>query len=728
MNNVIQKDFIKLTEDLFQALYSQKNPQLLIQHLSYHIKSYGLLYPDKESSYDEICDYLKYLCHTYQSLDLQNSHFHYVTQTDELCIIDGIYELIKNKDQKNLKHYHLTIVYKLENTDMKIIHMHVSNPFHIKNDITLQHQQTDIQNIFGHSNMAGLYCCYKDKMHTYYYINDILAHMLGYLNKEEYLEAYHYHAFETIYHEDLVQTKKTIEQYLSYGDIYNVEYRMVKKDGSLIWVMEQGQRFIDEYNNELINAFISDISAIKKNELDLIVQKKKYSLALKDNSITILEYDIKLDRLIIDIQIESKKKIYDHYLDYVSSDRSTVFKEDRPLVVALFTRKIKGPIEIREHIRGTNQYVRKTMDSAIIYDEKGEPVIVLATARDITTEWNHKTFLERKVQRDSLTQLLNLESGQKKIEAYLKEKANNIACSLIILDIDYFKTINDNCGHLFGNDVLVAFAECLTSHVHKSDIVVRIGGDEFLILLKDIRKEDTQKKAAEICQAVGSLCFDNDVSITTSMGICYLDCFESCDFEDMFKYAYLALYKAKENGRNCFYLCDLSDMNQNQDEIKDVSFLELYNQMMAIIRDSHFIDHTKLFQTIGKHYAINRISYLTIDKEFLLYNHCNMWISSRSYQHQDIENTIDKKDLFTLCQHELYIIQKDEPNNLTPSFEKVLMQGVAKTVFLVIINDSQDLKILSYVHYEHKKDWTIKEKEELQQLSQLLIPHINKSK
>ena len=91
MNNVIQKDFIKLTEDLFQALYSQKNPQLLIQHLSYHIKSYGLLYPDKESSYDEICDYLKYLCHTYQSLDLQNSHFHYVTQTDELCIIDGIY-------------------------------------------------------------------------------------------------------------------------------------------------------------------------------------------------------------------------------------------------------------------------------------------------------------------------------------------------------------------------------------------------------------------------------------------------------------------------------------------------------------------------------------------------------------------------------------------------------------------------------------------------------------
>ena len=89
-------------------------------------------------------------------------------------------------------------------------------------------------------------------------------------------------------------------------------------------------------------------------------------MALKDNSISILEYHIQDDRMIIDILEQSKKRIYDHYLDYVSSSKSTVFEEDKQKIVDLFTQKINGPIIYREYYRGSQEYCVKTLQQSSI--------------------------------------------------------------------------------------------------------------------------------------------------------------------------------------------------------------------------------------------------------------------------------------------------------------------------------------------------------------------------
>ena len=98
-------------------------------------------------------------------------------------------------------------------------------------------------------------------------------------------------------------------------------------------------------------------------------------MALKDNSISILEYHIQDDRMIIDILEQSKKQIYDHYLDYVSSSKSTVFEEDKQKIVDLFTQKIKGPVTYREFYRNSKNYCVKTLESTVIYNSNDEPEI-----------------------------------------------------------------------------------------------------------------------------------------------------------------------------------------------------------------------------------------------------------------------------------------------------------------------------------------------------------------
>lgn len=705
MNNI---NFIALTSEILTDFYTHKNPQSIIQYLPKDMRNYGFILDQKFDTYDDICHYLYNACKSPLIYEIKNTQLHIIMQTNHVCIVEGTY-FLKNNHNQNEDHYQYTIVYEYRHETLFIKHLHISRVNQMyKNNF-------DIKNLFNQSDVAGLCCFYLDDVHTYTFVNDALPLMLGYDNKEEFLEACHNQAIHTIYKEDYQKTMNAIQKFLRLGNMYHVEYRMVKKDGSLIWVMDQGQRFIDENGEEILNAFISDITSLKQTELDLMIQKQRYSLALKDNSITILEYDIKLDRLVIDIQEESKKKIYDHYLDYVASPRSTVFAEDKQLVIDLFTRKIKGPIEIREHIRGTDRYVRKSMDSAIICDEKGEPVIVLATARDITTEWNHKAILEQKIQRDSLTKLLNLESGKEKIEKYLRNN-EYIQCALIILDIDYFKTVNDDHGHLFGNNVLIAFANCLSTCVRKEDIVVRIGGDEFMILLKDIDKTSVENVANKICQSVRDLTFkDNPMTITTSMGVCYLDSSKSHHtFEDLFKNADWALYRAKENGRNRFEICDRLDAyKQDESNNSEESNQEFYNHVLKLVEDKDNLQ--MVIEMIGHHYHFDRISILKLNEKELTYGHDTYWVSSRAYQIPFKKGTLSQKDYTTFTQkyHHTKLL---EANDFDTSLQEVIKSGVAKDVLLTYISHEDFNGCISFVIYNQSRTWS---QETIQQINEL---------
>jgi len=124
--------------------------------------------------------------------------------------------------------------------------------------------------------------------------------------------------------------------------------------------------------------------------------------------------------------------------------------------------------------------------------------------------------------------------------------------SLLFLDIDYFKKINDNYGHNIGDEILKIMAKTLTTSLRKSDVHARVGGEEFSILLVNTDIVGAKLFAEKIRLSIQDICFKdgaNDICITTSIGVSKLNDNDKSIY-DIFKRADEALYVAKESGRN----------------------------------------------------------------------------------------------------------------------------------------------------------------------------------
>ncbi len=131
-----------------------------------------------------------------------------------------------------------------------------------------------------------------------------------------------------------------------------------------------------------------------------------------------------------------------------------------------------------------------------------------------------------------------------------KAKRGKQKLSLIIVDIDYFKKINDTYGHIKADEILVRLAKLLQNQIRKSDIVARFGGEEFVILLPETNIEKAKKFSARLKKAIASDKILKKYNLSASGGITE---FRKKDNNKIFKQrADKALYQAKKSGRDRF--------------------------------------------------------------------------------------------------------------------------------------------------------------------------------
>ena len=146
-------------------------------------------------------------------------------------------------------------------------------------------------------------------------------------------------------------------------------------------------------------------------------------------------------------------------------------------------------------------------------------------------------------------------------------KRKNEKIAFLMIDMDYFKKVNDTYGHKAGDTVLKKLSKILTDGVRESDIVIRYGGEEFLILLQNVTDINAAKQVAEkIRQTVENTPIQTEeanIKKTISIGISIFP--DQCDKGwECIKYADLALYEAKRTGRNKIVLFNEKLIAENQ--------------------------------------------------------------------------------------------------------------------------------------------------------------------
>jgi len=164
-------------------------------------------------------------------------------------------------------------------------------------------------------------------------------------------------------------------------------------------------------------------------------------------------------------------------------------------------------------------------------------------------------LLKSQTLKDPLTQCYN----RRFLEDYINQyeplaKRNKSDIGLLMLDLDYFKIVNDEHGHQVGDQILKEVVDIIRKQIRESDLLVRFGGEEFLVILLEIQKEDFSESVAEkIRQSVESHNFKVSEGVnlnkTISIGVAMFP--EDGDsIREVIKYADVALYQAKQNGRN----------------------------------------------------------------------------------------------------------------------------------------------------------------------------------
>lgn len=198
----------------------------------------------------------------------------------------------------------------------------------------------------------------------------------------------------------------------------------------------------------------------------------------------------------------------------------------------------------------TEEEERGLLNGAVDYITKPiRPVIVKARIKTHITIKNQRDALFYTSSHDQLTGLynrhhLNEEGGRN----FSRAQRSQDKFSVIMLDIDHFKAVNDTYGHLSGDKVLVAVSSLFKKFKRNEDFVTRYGGEEFVILLDNCGIAEAKEKAENLRQRIERLSPDG-INISASFGVAEFNNSHN-SFEELLKDADKALYMAKDKGRN----------------------------------------------------------------------------------------------------------------------------------------------------------------------------------
>ncbi|WP_252247684.1 diguanylate cyclase [Clostridium sp. ZS6] len=318
----------------------------------------------------------------------------------------------------------------------------------------------------------------------------------------------------------------------------------------------------DEFG-EISQAFNELMDEILKNKMQLKLSEESYRVIMEQTDDIIFQWDINSD-------IISYSDNWNHKFNYKLNPQgkdlrtlNIIYEEDREKFNSIIA-EIKNTNEYREcevRLRKNynGEYIWCKVRINLILDDNNKPIKAIGLITDIDNEKRENEKLIFKAERDSLTEIYNKITAQNMIEEYINKSKKDDRHALFIIDIDDFKSINDNLGHLTGDSVLKDISIKITEIFNENSIIGRIGGDEFIVFLKSIQSDEfVCEKANELVSGFRENYTGEDgvYKVSGSIGIAMYPK-GGLNFEQLFLSADKALYFAKKQGKDTYYISNV---------------------------------------------------------------------------------------------------------------------------------------------------------------------------
>lgn len=409
---------------------------------------------------------------------------------------------------------------------------------------------------------GGIHQCRYDEHFTIISVTNGFLSLTGY-TREELRRKFHDCYAALILEEDLVEARQMIQDQLTRGDTIEIEYRICRRDGTTPWILDKGKLVMTQDGKPTFYCMMLDITVQHMAKEELRLSLERHEIIMNQATDIIFDWDIRSDTLTF-----SKNWHQKFGYDPISRDISrqipfsqNIHPEDMPAFIKIMEDTSGGRpyTETEFRIRDLmGNYTWCRIRTTTQYDAEGVPLKAVGVIVDIDADKKQHLRLLEQAQRDSLTGLLNKSTSRHAVESILK-KADSHGV-LLIIDLDNFKQINDRYGHLCGDTVLSDIASALKRMFRATDVVARIGGDEFLICLPGAPAKEAERKARAVIQTLSDIVvYGRKGHVSGSVGAAVFP--DDADyFTELYRCADLALYTIKntKKGGFAFYRPELS--------------------------------------------------------------------------------------------------------------------------------------------------------------------------
>ena len=368
------------------------------------------------------------------------------------------------------------------------------------------------------------------------------------------LQNWTYETFiEHLIPDDRARVDRMFRQAIDTKKGLDFECRIIRQDGAIRWVWVVGDHEVDvENTNKRIVGVVQDITDRKRSE----EESARYNAELKSifDALPDIYFRMMPDGTILDYQVQKAGELYTEPENFLGKRMQDVLPSN---VGQLFQSKLDEIEQSGDMLAFGYELI--VNNELRYYDARFNRISVnnqlVCVIRDISDIKKSEEELYRLAHQDTLTGLPNrLHMNEHLIYAIKRADRHKSHVAIIFFDLDNFKIINDSFGHDTGDELLKETANRLLKHVRDSDLVTRISGDEFIVIMEGVHHiEDIEVVVKKLLSEFkkDALVDGHSINITASMGVSLYPQ-DGSSPEELLRNADAAMYRAKELGRNTY--------------------------------------------------------------------------------------------------------------------------------------------------------------------------------